>query len=371
MSTPQSNLELATIQSMAQVSAVSSEAAIAQPMAAVVDNTIKAAARNNPNTARAYQTAIGLFLSFLDAHRGHLVPEKLADAWRPFAMYQREGRRTIWIFRAPAVILRLVDSGVLDNFAAWRGQEGDGTNSIALRLYAIRTFLSVAYRDNILTAEQASAMRIQPYRARQKRDQKPVGRRLAPPEVRNLRESIDFNTRKGLRDRAIIDCMLFLGLRREEVVGLTTTNFKQSNGRWWLTLIGKGSKTRRLKVHETVFESLSEWFKVAGLDWHQPNEPLFRSVNKADRVTGRPINASVVGRLVAEYGYKSNLAPRFGSNQLSAHDLRRTCARNAFDNSGNLLLVQAMLGHSDPKTTARYIGAFEDDNNTAIDYIRY
>ena len=49
----------------------------------------------------------------------------------------------------------------------------------------------------------------------------------------------------------------------------------------------------------------------------------------------------------------------------------RTCARNAYDNGASLLLVQAMLGHSDPKTTARYIGAYDQDENTAVDYVRY
>jgi integrase len=43
----------------------------------------------------------------------------------------------------------------------------------------------------------------------------------------------------------------------------------------------------------------------------------------------------------------------------------------AYDNGASLLLVQSMLGHSDPKTTARTIGAYEEDDNTAVDYVRY
>jgi hypothetical protein len=33
--------------------------------------------------------------------------------------------------------------------------------------------------------------------------------------------------------------------------------------------------------------------------------------------------------------------------------------------------VQLMLGHADPKTTARYIGADFNDADTATDHIRY
>jgi hypothetical protein len=36
-----------------------------------------------------------------------------------------------------------------------------------------------------------------------------------------------------------------------------------------------------------------------------------------------------------------------------------------------LLLAQTMLGREDPKTTAQYIGAFESDDDRAVDYVRY
>ncbi len=362
---------LSAIDAIAQLSMVSPQAAIRRPIGEVIQTTLEASAKGNENTARVYQMAVGLFLIYLDFKRGDLLPPDIAAKWRPFSESRREGRRTIWVFRPPAVVLRLVDAALLDGFVAWRNQEGDNTNTVATRLYAVRTFLSIAYRDNILTYEQAVAMRIQPYRARQKRDIRPVGRRLSPPEARALRDSVNRLTLKGKRDLAILDCMLFLGLRRGEVVNLRASNFQQDGNRWWIILTGKGGQTRRLKIHETLQESITTWMQAAGLSWYDDKTPLFYSVNKGDRLGRMPINASVVGRLVAEYGHKAGLAPRHGENQLSAHDLRRTCARIAFENSKNLLLVQSLLGHSDPKTTARYIGAFEDDNKTAVDYVQY
>jgi len=368
----ETSLELqSAIDSIAELSMVSPNAAIRRPIGDVVRLTLNAAAKGNDNTARSYQTALGLFLVYLDFTRGDILPPDIAQAWRPFAESQKEGRRTVWVFRPPAVVLRLVDAALLDGFVAWRSNEGDGSNTVSTRLYAIRTFLSIAYRDNILTYEQAVAMRLQPYRARQKRDVRPVGRRLSPIEVRALRESINNATLKGKRDLALLDCMLYLGLRRDEVVHLRAGNIRQDGDRWWVILTGKGGKTRRLKAHETLRNSIADWMQASGIRWDNERTLLFHSINKGDRLGRMPINASVVGRLVAEYGHSAGLAPRHGENQLSAHDLRRTCARIVFDNSKNLLLVQAMLGHSDPKTTARYIGAYDDDNNTAIDYIQY
>jgi integrase len=341
-----------------------------RPIGHVVAATLGAAAKNSEHTARAYQTAMGLFMRFLESERGHQVPPE----WQPFAEAGKggeSGRKTVWSWRPPAAVLRLVDAALLDGFAVLRSAEGDSINTIAARLGAVRTFLSVAYRDGILTHDQARSMGIEPYKARQKRDEKPVGRRLSPAEVRKLRKSVDASTTKGKRDRAILDCMLYAGLRRSEVAGLDMGNFHQDGGRWWLILEGKGGQTRRIKVHDTLYKNLAAWMDAAGLAWHLSGRPVFLSVNKGDAASNRPINAGVVGRLVAEYGARANLAPLAGEHRLSAHDLRRTFARNAYDNGAPLMKVQAILGHSDPKTTARYIGSHEDDDQTAVDFVRY
>jgi integrase len=76
-------------------------------------------------------------------------------------------------------------------------------------------------------------------------------------------------------------------------------------------------------------------------------------------------------RLVAEYAGLAGFAPVDGPGRLTARDLRRTCARNAFDNGASLRLVQAMSGHNDPKTAVRYIGACEREGDSAVDYVRY
>ena len=183
---------------------------------------------------------------------------------------------------------------------------------------------------------------------------------------------------KTLRDKALIDVMLYAGLRQFELASLTTGNFKQDGGRWWIVLRGKGNKTRRIKLHDALYKSLAAW-----LDYLNTQEsgialtlgideiPIFYNLNKGGKLTGKPLNSGVIARITSEYGHAAGLAPDHGENQLSPHDLRRTCARNAYDNGASLLMVQGMLGHADPKTTVKYIGSMEDDDNTAVDYVRY
>ena len=176
----------------------------------------------------------------------------------------------------------------------------------------------------------------------------------------------------------IIDLMLYAGLRRAEVASLTTGNFKQDGGRWWIVLQGKGNKTRRLKVSDTLYKSITAWVEYLNgqdngitLNLEIDDLPIFYNLNKGGNLTGNLLNSNVIAYIVSEYAAAAGLAPDHGENQLSPHDLRRSCARNAFDNGASLLKVQRMLGHADPKTTALYIGSDENDDDTAVDYVRY
>jgi integrase len=222
-------------------------------------------------------------------------------------------------------------------------------------------------------------MAIQPYKRRNRKNVKPVGRRLSREEVRTLRYTVETKARhdaKAIRDRAILDTMLFAALRRFEVANLATSSFVQDGGRWWIVLsVTKGDMPRRVKVHDVLYKSLAAWCDLAGLELGKDDKPLFYNLTKGGNFTGngkrRVLSASVVGRLVTEYGHLSGLAPEGGKNALAAHDLRRTCARNAYDRGATVLQVQALLGHSDPKTTIRYIGALDDEENTAVDMVNY
>ena len=342
-----------------------------RPIAELVDRTVGLVGAS-PHTGRAYRTGIGLFLQYLEAlWSGELPPS--ADAVRPFAERRREGRRAVWTFRPPAGILAKVTPAALLGFEGWLMSEmGNSASTAEMRLYIARTFLAVALADQVITPNQAGKLGVRPFRPRRHRSRAPVGRRLSRAEVAALRAAVAIDTRKGQRDRAILDMMLYLGLRSEEVTGIATGDFVQDMGRYWLTVKGKGGKVRKVKLHDAAFRSLAAWLDVAGLgELGRGEGSLFVGVAKGGRLTGKPINTAVIRRIVAEYGYAAGLAPLGGKNRLSPHDLRRTAARNAFDNGASLLLIQHMLGHASPETTAHYIGIEETPDVTAIDFVRY
>lgn len=324
-------------------------------------------ASNSKNTRRAYRQSIGQFFQYLS---------EVLGTERPIAETTKEGRKTVWLYRGTAAILKHLTPSVLDGFTVWlEASAGVSINTANARFYAVKTFLSVAYRDGYLTDAMAWRLNVTMFKRRVQRDNKPVGRRLSPSEVRKLRRAPDTDTLKGQRDLAILDCMLFAGLRRSEVASLKIGDIEVDNGRYWLIVTGKGRKTRRIKMHDTLYKSLTAWIDASDRA-SAHSQPIFVGMDRHGNLSGVAVNGSTVGRLVTQYGALSGLAPATAGelgklSPLGAHDLRRTAARNAHDNGAPLLYIQKWLGHKDPKTTARYIGLGEDDSDTATDYVHY
>ena len=353
-------------------SAASKEAALLKPLAELVKTTLDSACRSK-HSRRSYEQAIGNFLAFLGKTRGALLPSDLQSSWLPFAKYIAVSRdQKIWKYNGPSVILRLADASIISGFKAFLETEGkDSANTVAARISAVRTLLSIAYRDGVVTSDQAAVMGVSIYRLKIKRDEKPVGRRLSEDEVRSLQAATDASSIKGKRDAAVIDCLLYLALRAEELCELRLSSFYLDKGFWWIQIKGKGKKTRRVKVNAQLMETLLPWIEISSPGLGNSAEYLFRSITKGGTINDTSLDTSAIARIVAQYGFRAGIAPESGPNMLSPHDLRRTAARDAYDRGASLLKVQHFLGHSDVKTTIRYIGAYDEDERPASDYLSW
>jgi integrase len=340
-----------------------------KPLKEFVRSTVQAASGSR-NTAYAYERAIGLFLSFLDAYKGAFLPADL-QSFRPISILSELGKRKVWIFNGTASVLSLIDRDLVEKFKDSRREMGESVRSIKNRMVAVRTFLSIAYRDGLLTSKQAQELGVSMYRAGRKfNPTSKVNRILTPKQVLLLRGTPDLGTVKGLRDQAIIDTFLYAALAREEVSNLRMNQFKFIDNSWWLKIKWRSREPREVKIHKELLLSLNKWFKVKGTAIGQKHGWVFTGVNGNEVSTSR-IDAPLIGKLIAFYGFKAGLGAAKGPSVLKCNDLRRTAARNAFDNGADLLTIQAMLGYSNAQITAEYIGAVKSNSEMAIDHIRY
>jgi integrase len=171
----------------------------------------------------------------------------------------------------------------------------------------------------------------------------PAGRELTPGELQAIKQACRNDpSPAGARDNGLIGVAYSCGLRRAELAGLDLESYEPEAGR--LLVLGKRSKERYVPVNQGLALALGEWLAIRG---SFPGA-LFWPVNKAGKLTPRRLTPQAIYLIMARRAAEAGVA------KFSPHDLRRTCAGDLLARGGDTLIVARFLGHSDPKTTARY-----------------
>ena len=146
------------------------------------------------------------------------------------------------------------------------------------------------------------------------------------------------------RDRTLIMTLYLAGLRISEALGLRFGDL----GKKWLTVHGKGSRTRTVVVPEHLVGELR------GLRWKGDPDaaPIFKGEH-GGAISGR--YARRIIRVAAEEGIGRSISPHF---------LRHTHATVALEKGAPIHLVQASLGHRSLATTAAYLHVRPDQGSS-------
>jgi integrase/recombinase XerD len=156
-------------------------------------------------------------------------------------------------------------------------------------------------------------------------------------QMRVLASLPDAVTRKGRRDRAIIDLLCATGLRASEVVGLAVRDVTPT---LLLVRCGKFGKQRYVPVLKATWAAIEAYL---ALHPAKPDEPLFRTL-EGEALTRRMLHKIVTG-------YSRQL----GLRGAGLHTTRHSAATLWLNKGVSLPRVQAGLGHESITTTAIYI----------------
>ena len=113
-----------------------------------------------------------------------------------------------------------------------------------------------------------------------------------------------------------------------------------------LLIRGKGDKERVAYLFNGAFMALTGWLQVRG---DQPG-PIFCVIWKSGKVqAGRRLSGEAL-RVILEKRVKGAGV----KHSLTWHDFRRTFAGDILDSGADLVTVQKLMGHIDPRTTSSY-----------------
>lgn len=283
------------------------------------------------HTARAYTRALRDFLTWYDANQrdtsGRLLPFSRALVYR---------------YRATLI------------------ERGIAASSINQRLAPIRRLayeLSMLANSPISAPEAAAINDVEGVKQQGQR----LGNWLTQAQADALINLPNRQTRKGLRDRAILAVYIGSGMRRDEMEHLTVAHIQQREGRWALVDVwGKHHRVRTIPVASWVYVAVRAWLDAA----HITAGPIFRQINRGDRLTSDAPMTDQALRNVAKH-YLAAL----GMPHVAPHDLRRTFAYLAYQGGAPIEQIQLSLGHASIKTTERYIGIRQDFTHAPSDAI--
>lgn len=180
---------------------------------------------------------------------------------------------------------------------------------------------------------------------------------LTLPQLKELFESIDRTTCLGIRNYAIYSLMYGLGLRVGEVHRLKLSDLDLKNCS--LTVLGKGNKQRTLHLTAELNDILCEWLTVRDNFYKSEQiDALFISKK------GNPIAIRTMEDNFKNIVEKAELNTKFN---VTCHTLRHCFATHLNEKNIDILVLQSLLGHSNPRSTQVYIHATEEKIRNALE----
>lgn len=183
---------------------------------------------------------------------------------------------------------------------------------------------------------------------------------LSKSEVKRLLDTCGQDL-QGQRDRLLLGLLVAAGLRREEAANLRFEDVKLvprgDRFRTVLAVVGKGDKERTVPISDALANAIDAWGAVVGGEGY-----ILRSL---DKEMGESMSTVAIFKVVRKHG------AAIGKDDLAPHDLRRTYAQIGFDDGVPITQISKLLGHSDVKTTMRYLCLDLDLEVTASDFVPF
>jgi integrase/recombinase XerC len=271
--------------------------------------------QRNANTAKAYRRDLISFRDWLDA-------DTIEDATRALLEAEHgQANMTAMHYKQHLV------------------EEGFAANTINRKLTALRSLVNLANRLGVVPwSLSVDNLPTQNYR-----DTSGPGIEGYKKLLAKLAECDD--VQKTRRDRAMINLLFGLALRRFEVVSLDMADVDFVRTR--LRIRGKGrTQDEYVKLSPSVSRALADWIDMRGSD---PGA-LFYSLDPAGKGDGR-LTGKSLHRLVRRLGHQCNI-------DVWPHGLRHAAITAALDaTDGNVRSVQRFSRHKSVQTVITY-----DDN---------
>lgn len=212
------------------------------------------------------------------------------------------------------------------------------------RLAAIRALFAFIAREEPSLLLHCQTIRTIPL----KRTQHKTVAYLEENETQALLDTVNLNSRCGVRDNALLILLYNTGARVSEIVQLKLEDLRL-DGAAQVKLLGKGGKYRSCPLWPETVQALQDYLKQRRAK--DPAAPqLFLNAN------GSPLTRfglrHIVGKHAAAAGRK---CPSLSAKTVNPHTIRHTTAMHLLRSGNDINMVSYWLGHAQINTTHTYL----------------
>ncbi len=220
-----------------------------------------------------------------------------------------------------------VERKLARRYLAFLDTLGYSRRSIARKGSSVRSFYADALKRGKVTANPLDGVS-------RPKTPRPLPHALPARTVAEAIDGIDTSDPIGIRDKALLETLYATGVRISELVSLTT----EDTGTDYLTVVGKGDKTRRVPVGRPAQRAIELYLHESRPQLAGEGAGISLWVGaRGGAMTPRDIRR-VVRKKVATF----------------PHALRHSFATHMLEGGADLRTVQDLLGHTDLATTQIY-----------------
>lgn len=277
------------------------------------------AVRNQSDkSVAAYKQSLNSYLTFLESKKGLKEDQVTFDAF---------SRNNV------------------KDFVEWLHKKKYAPKTINLKLTAIRSFLKYCADEDFelrgIYNDVCTVRKI-------KEEKKPI-EYLQPEATKAILTSYDTRTAKHRRNRMILILLYDTGARVQELSDLSISSLHLDVLHPYVTLIGKGRKTRNVPVMNKTVAHLRKYLNEFHPDLKEA--PLFYS-----RLDGKPhqLSTDSISLILKTAANAARVTCPEVPKNIHCHLIRKTKAMDLYRNGVPLPFIMQLLGHESMSTTSGF-----------------
>ncbi len=221
----------------------------------------------------------------------------------------------------------------LNSYILTLEKEGLSPASVTRNIASIKAFLLYLLKHQVILSDPSE--RIKPPKLQKKSPQI-----IEISLVDKLIRQPDVKTKKGIRDRAMLELLYATGVKVSELIALKMADLNVSS-----RYITCGDRRERIiPFGKSAKSALTDYLAIRTQDFdkHQ-SDYLFLNI------TGEQLSRQGFWKILKAY------AKQAGLEEINPNMIRHSFAAHMIDNGADLVSVQELLGHSDISATQLYL----------------